>query len=84
MSVVRKTIVACLLGGGALAFSATGASAEVVCSGNTCWHVKEKVQYPSEAHVTVHEDTWKAGPDIKFREHAGRGYWKGDAWVDIH
>jgi hypothetical protein len=33
--------------------------------------------------VVVHEDNWKAGPDIRFREHEGRGYWKGDTWTDF-
>jgi hypothetical protein len=31
--------------------------------------------------LSAHEDTWKAGPDITFREHEGRGYWKGDTWT---
>jgi hypothetical protein len=32
--------------------------------------------------VVVHEDTWKAGPTVKFREHEGRGYWRGDHWTN--
>jgi transketolase len=33
------------------------------------------------AGVVVHEDTWKAGPDVTIREHEGRGYWKGGVWT---
>jgi hypothetical protein len=33
--------------------------------------------------VIIREDSWKPGPTIKFREHEGRGYWKGDSWVEI-
>lgn len=33
--------------------------------------------------VVVHEDDWKWGPSEKytFREHEGRGYWRGDTWT---
>jgi hypothetical protein len=46
-----------------------------------CWHSKEKYTYPAESKVIVREDSWKAGPEIKFREHEGRGYWKGEDWT---
>jgi hypothetical protein len=40
--------------------------------------------YPSESRVVVHKDDWKWGPSEKYswREHEGRGYWKGDSWTD--
>jgi hypothetical protein len=72
-----------LIGVGIFAFSALSASAAIVCSGNVCWHVQERYSYPPSAGVVVHEDEWKAGPDITFREHKGRGYWKGDTWTDF-
>ena len=81
MTVLRKALLGAIAGAGALAFSAVGASAAIVCSGGTCWHVKEKYEYPPTAGIVVHEDTWKAEPGIKFREHEGRGYWKGDTWT---
>jgi hypothetical protein len=77
---VTKVFVAAALGASALAFSALSASAAVVCSGNVCWHAKEKYDYPPSAGVVIHEDSWKAGPDVTFREHEGRGYWKGGVW----
>jgi len=82
MTTISKAFIGTVLGAGALAFSAVSASAVVACSGDVCWHVKEKYEYPPSAHVTVHEDAWKAGPTIKFREHEGRGYWNGDRWTE--
>jgi hypothetical protein len=70
-------------GGAALALSVLSASAGVVCSGDVCWHTNERLTYPSESRVIVREDNWKPGPTVKFREHEGRGYWKGDSWVEI-
>jgi hypothetical protein len=80
---MNKALTGLILGAGVLAFSASGASAAVVCSGNTCWHVKEKYSYPRESGVVVHEDNWKPGPGITFREREGRGYWKGETWVEF-
>ncbi len=80
---MRKVILAAAVGAGALALSALNASAAIVCSGDVCWHTHETYTYPPEAHVTIHEDTWQAGPSIRFREHEGRGYWRGDSWTEI-
>jgi hypothetical protein len=84
MTVLKKTLLGAIAGAGALAFLATGASAEVVCNGNVCWHVKEKYEYPPSVGVVIHEDTWKAEPGVTFREHEGRGYWRDNAWIDLH
>jgi len=80
MKLISKALVGGIVGAGILAFSAVGASAAIACTGNVCWHVKEKYDYPPAAGVVVHEDTW-SGPGVTFREHEGRGYWKGDAWT---
>jgi hypothetical protein len=32
--------------------------------------------------MSRHEDTWKAGPSVRFREHTGRGYWDGETWKE--
>ncbi len=53
----------------------------ILPGGNVCWHVNERYDYPPSAGVVVHEDSWKAGPGITFREHEGRGYWKGETWT---
>jgi hypothetical protein len=80
---LTKILLAGAIAGSAMAVSAPSALADVVCNGKVCWHVHEKYSYPPSAGVIVHEDTWKAGPDITFREHEGRGYWKGEAWTDF-
>jgi hypothetical protein len=60
------------------------ASAAIVCSGNVCWHTHERYTYPPESKVIIHDDNWRWGPGEKytFREHEGRGYWKGDTWTE--
>ena len=83
MTRATKMLIAAACGGACLALSALTASAEVACSGDVCWHVKERYNYPAESKVIIREDSWKPGPKVKFREHEGRGYWKGDNWVDI-
>jgi hypothetical protein len=83
MRSLNRTFLGVALGAGVVAFSSLSASAAIVCTGNTCWHAKERYTYPPEARVTIHEDNWKAGPSMRFREHTGRGYWRGDAWTDF-
>jgi len=65
-----------------LAVSAASASAAYACSGNVCWVVKEKYEYPAESKVIVREETWKPSADITIRA-AGpcRGYYKGGVWT---
>ena len=80
----RNKLIACT--GAAAAFlvaSVVSASAAIVCSGNVCWHTHENYSYPPEARIIVHQDDWKWGPSEKFsfREHEGRGYWRGDSWT---
>ena len=66
-----------------VATSTFSASAAIVCQGNVCWHTHEAYDFPHEAGVVVHEDNWHWGPHEKFafREHEGRGYWRGGKWV---
>lgn len=78
---MHKVLIGAVTAAGVMAFSASGAIAAIACSGNVCWHVKEKYQYPAESKVIVHEDDWKPAPTVVIREHEGRGYWKGDTWT---
>jgi hypothetical protein len=78
---MSKIILAAVLGAGALAVSTMTASAAIVCAGPVCWHTQERYEYPPSAGVIIHEDTWRPGPGVKFREHEGRGYWSGDRWT---
>ena len=80
MKLLIRLLTAAVLGAGALSFSAVNASAAIACVGPVCWHTHEVYEYPRAAGVVVHEDTWHAGPGVKFREHEGRGYWKGGRW----
>ena len=80
MKLVAKTIASAAIGAGLLAVSTMSASAAITCSGNVCWHTRET--YPPRAGVIVHGDNWRWGPHerFEFREHEGRGYWRGNSW----
>jgi hypothetical protein len=84
MTLLRKSLLAAAAGAAVLTVSAVSASAAIVCSGLVCWHAQNTYEYPSESRVVVHQNDWKWGPSEKysFREHEGRGYWKGDSWTD--
>jgi hypothetical protein len=84
MTSLKKTLFAVTLGAGALAISGLSASAAIICSGPVCWHVTDAYDYPPEARVIIHPDDWRWGPSERFvwREHPGRGYWRGESWVE--
>jgi hypothetical protein len=65
-----------------LGLSSVGASARIVCSGMTCWHVHEDYDYPPGARVEIHPDNWRWRESEHFvwKEHPGRGYWEGERW----
>jgi hypothetical protein len=81
---MKKLLLTAAIGASALAFSVGSASAVIVCNDDACWHVKERHNYPPEARLSIHPDDWKWGPSEKFRwrEHEGRGYWRGDEWIE--
>ena len=84
MTSIGKSLLAMAAGAGAFALSAASASAAIVCSGNVCWHTTTTYEYPAEARIIVHPDTWRWGPSERFtwREHEGRGYWRDDRWIE--
>jgi hypothetical protein len=84
MTSLGKILTAAVIGAGALALSAASASAAIVCSENVCWHTHESYQYPADARVIVHPDDWRWGPSEHYtwREHEGRGYWRGERWME--
>ena len=61
-----------------------GPSSAIVCdeAGTTCWHSVERYDYPPDARVVVHPYDWQAdnGANFAWREHTGRGYWRGSDW----
>ena len=83
MRLLSKAAACTAAGAALLAVSATGASAAIACSGEVCWHTQETYAYPPEAKVIIHEDNWRWGPSehYTFREHEGRGYWRGNRWM---
>jgi len=85
MTGLKRSLLGAAAGAAVLALSAVSASAAIVCTGNACWHTSERYTYPAEARVIVHPDNWKWGPSEHFswREHTGRGYWRGDAWTEF-
>jgi hypothetical protein len=75
------------LAASALALSAFGASAAVVCNDEgDCWRVKKRVEYKPDLHLHVYGDNWKwkHGEKYRWREaHGDRGYWRGGVWINI-
>ena len=84
MTLLNKSLLAAMTGAGLLALTTMSASAAVVCRGDVCWHSHEAYDFPPSAHVIVHGDDWHWGPreHFRFREHEGRGYWRGGTWVE--
>jgi hypothetical protein len=86
MKSLGNVAISACLGASALALMATGASARIVCnSDGDCWHATTTYEYPAAAGIVVHEDNWKWGPSehFRWREHEGRGYWRGSTWTDF-
>ena len=86
MRTIGTMTFAALMGVSALALTATGASARIVCNEEgDCWHVKTDYQYQPGFKLTIHPDDWKwkEGERYKFREHEGRGYWRGGTWSEF-
>jgi hypothetical protein len=82
---LHKALISTAAGAAALGLSSVAASAAIVCSGNVCWHTSERLSYPAESRVIIHRDNWRWGPRDHFtwREHEGRGYWRGDSWTEF-
>lgn len=79
---------AILVGASALALGATTASADIVCNEEgDCWHARERHEYRPELRLRVHPDDWRwseADHDrYRWRDHHGRGYWRGGVWIDL-
>jgi hypothetical protein len=86
MTILSKITVASLVAAGALALTATTASARIVCNTDgDCWHVHSDYGYPPEAGLVVHPDDWhwRNGEHFAWHEHEGRGYWHGGSWREF-
>jgi len=82
MNTRSKIVAAALSVGVILALSSLTASARIVCSGATCWHVHEEYAFPPGVRVEIHPDNWRwrEGEHFVWKEHPGRGYWSEDEW----
>jgi hypothetical protein len=79
-----RTATAAVLAIGTMFGVASTASAEIVCNGEgVCWHVRHAYAYAPGYGVVVHPNGWRWGArdHYVFREHGGRGYWRGGVWV---
>ena len=77
---------AALMGLSAATLVSTQASAAIVCNGEgDCWHTHTAYQYQPEFGVVTHSDDWKwkEGEKHAWREHDGKGYWKGGSWKEF-
>jgi len=86
MTRLTKLAAAAVLGAGAFALSTGAASAYIVCNDvGDCWHVHDQYTYPTESRVVIHPDDWvfdtSTGIRYRWREHDGRGYWRGGVWI---
>ena len=66
-----------------LGLTSISASARIVCNTDgDCWHANEDFAYPPAAGIIIHPNDWrwKEGERYSWREHPGRGYWRGGQW----
>ena len=76
--------LAALVGAAAMAATTTSASAYVACNRfGDCWHTTTRYDYRPTFGVVVHDDNWRwrANERYRWREHAGRGYWRNGLWI---
>ena len=85
MRLLNKTTLGAVLGAGALALSTASVSAAIACRGNVCWHTQGRYEYPREARIVIRPDDWRWRRHERYvwREHEGRGYWRGGRWMEF-
>jgi hypothetical protein len=83
MKLLSVISFAALTGVSAVTLVATNASAAIVCNADgDCWHTQTDYQYQPTFGLVVHQNDWKwkEGDKHAWREHDGKGYWKGGSW----
>lgn len=86
MKPIAKLVLAASLVAVPLTLAANTASAAIVCNTDgDCWHAHQAYEYRPEFNLTVHPDNWrwKEGERHAWREHDGRGYWRGGEWKEF-
>jgi hypothetical protein len=87
-TLIRNTVLGALVATGALAASATAASADVVCNRfGECWRVHERyTNYPRNLGARFYDDAWWTRHQHNRRYHwredrqDSRGYWRHNEW----
>ena len=90
MNTFKTTLAAvgltAMVSGGALALSATPASADVACNRyGECWRVRERyTAYPANLRIMFHDDTWwdhhRRGHHWRKDRTDDHGYYLGGRW----
>lgn len=75
-----------VIGAGSLVAFTAPASAAIVCNrSGDCWHTTGRYRYRPAWGLTVHPDNWtwrsRDARRYRWREHEGRGYWRGGIWI---
>ena len=86
MKIIGKVTFTVLLSASALTMAATNASARIVCNEDgDCWHAKTDYEYQPAFGLSVHPNDWKwkEGEKHAWREHEGKGYWRGGSWKEF-
>jgi hypothetical protein len=86
MKTFGKITFAALMGAGALAMMGASASARTVCNEDgDCWHATTDYDYQPSFGLSIHPNDWKwkEGEKHAWREHEGKGYWKGGSWKEF-
>ena len=86
-SIASKAVIGAVLAAGAVVFTASGASARVVCNREgDCWHTHDRATYGQR--FEVHPDDWyfhqRWDQDKRrhWREsHEGHGYYANGVWM---
>ena len=88
MTKVGKTLtytaIAAVISAASLVATVMPAAAFIACNREgECWHVRDRYEYRPEFGVVIHPDNWRWGRRDHFvwREHDGRGYWRGGVWI---
>ena len=72
---------------GALALTATTASAAVVCNQEgDCWRVAGEPRYEPGLNLRIQKDDWKwkEGEKYRWRDAGkGHGHWHNGVWIEI-
>ena len=82
-AIAQETVTGAPKGTAPATIEGYGPSSAIVCNAaGYCWHSLERYDYPQGAQVEVHPYDWRwnNGDRYVWREHTGRGYWRGSDW----